>query len=399
MTAFCLISCGYNTEQIAVIWTDRIEFAVYAELFNVISDDSKVVVVYKENPAQSFSQINDINTPDIIIGNWLANKNMQKYFMPLDYMFDDHLVSRTQFYSQLLQSGRTDDKQYLLPVSFNLGAVIFSIDNSHMIEENYMLSPNQIRDIASSFNTEKDGIYTSMGFAPSWQPEFLYDLAKLNGADFSQNIASPNRFDWDSQALDDTVAYIRDWTSSVNTSSTAESDYQFKYLSGSLLKNIENNSLFAYVPSNVLFTVPTEKAENIDFRWIQQDDMLVMQDEVISMGLYKKSKNNIAAEEFIIWFMNEQNQDAMLHWQEDMNLYTKTFGISNGFSSIRSVNERIFPLMYPALWGNVPPAEFIESSNLLLPTWPTIKASTVLPYLLDAVHTSHEDIPSLTKGN
>ncbi|MGI5174589.1 extracellular solute-binding protein [Treponema sp. OMZ 840] len=391
--AVSFVSCKAAYEQPVILWTNQSEFITYAELFNATSEKVKVLVVYKENPVEAFPPAKDEELPDIIVGPWLKNKSIRGNFMPLDYLFDDQLLKRSIFYPQLLKLGNVNNKQYLLPVSFNLSALIFSTDYTDLIPDNYMLNPDQIREAGALLNKKNGkGIYTFMGFAPRWTPEFLYQTAKLNGADFSEAAGQDDTFIWNQVALDKTVAYLRSWTETVNTSTAAEDDYQFKYLYNPHIKWItEKHCLFAYINSSTLFSTAPEKLHGVDFRWIQKDNKIPIEDDMISMGMYKHSKNLAAAELFIVWFMNTENQKNMLEWRSDLNLYTNTFGISGGFSSIRTVNERIFPIFYPALLGNLPAAEYLSTPNILPANWKQIKTNIIVPYLLSGTNTNNPE--------
>ena len=389
LLSILIISCNAAYERPVVLWTNQSEFITYAELFNETRSDVKVLVVYKENPVEAFPPAKDEDLPDIIVGPWLKNRRIRGNFMPLDYMFDDRLIERSAFYPQLLKLGSVNNKQYLLPVSFNLSALIFSTDYADIIPDNYMLNPDQIRDAAALLNKMNDkGVYTSMGFAPRWTPEFLYRITKLYGADFSEAANKKETFKWNVHALDEGIAYLRDWTESVNTSTAAEDDYQFKYLYNPGIKWVsEKHCLFAHIVGSDLFKISPERLQGIDFRWIQKDNKIPVEEDMVSMGLYKYSKNIPAAELFIMWFMNAENQKNMLEWRSKLNLYTSSFGISGGFSSIRSVNERIFPVFYPALIGNLPSAEYLSVPNILPANWKEIKNAVILPYLLAATNT------------
>ncbi len=389
---FLTSSCKATFREPIIIWTNQSEIATYVELFNLTSESAKAVVIYKENPAASFPLQKNDSAPDIVIGSWLKVADIRDTFLPLDYFFDDQLINKTQFYPQLLDFGKTGNQQYLLPVSFNLSAVVFSQSNSNSIPENHMLNPDQIRDTSTLFNQAENEKYTAMGFAPSWSPLFLYEVAKLNNADFSEKKGGETSFTWDDDALNNTIAYFREWTTGINLSTTTETEYQFKYLANPTLRNIlNNNSLFAFMPSNELFITPSEYLDGIYFRWIQQDNKIVIHDDMLTAGLYKHSKNLTAAEQFLIWFMNEQNQETILNWYDSMNLYTETFGIAGGFSSIRSVNERFFPIHYPALWGNIPSSDSLVPPNRLPPDWDRIKDAIILPYLIDATNTDNSE--------
>ncbi len=381
-------SCGGALEDPVIIWTNKSEIVSYVELFNLTTKGSRAVVVFKENPADAFPPMRDEDTPDIIIGPWLKNAETRSNFVPLDYFFDDQLISRTQFYPQLLQYGNIGGQHYLLPVSFNLSAMVLSQKNSSAISENYILSPDQIMNTSADFNVTEGGVYSSMGFAPSWTPEFLYEVATLNNVNFLEQRRSLGSFTWNETNLNATIDYFKEWTSTNNTSTIAETEYQFKYLFNPTLKNIaDNNSLFAFITSDELFVSSSERLDEIYFRWIEKDGKISVQDDMITMGLYKHSKNLSSAEHFISWFMNEESQETLLNWSNSLNFNTNTFGVTGGFSSIRSVNERVFPVLYPVLWGNLPPQELLTPPNRLPSNWDSIKQVILLPYLLDAINT------------
>ena len=176
----------YQQDRI-VIWTSCREFAQYIELFNRQHKDNCAILVYKENPALSLPPAKDENPPDIIVGSWLRTDTPQKNFKSLEYLFDTKKLTSDIFYPQLLESGKRKDELYLLPVSFNLPAIIFSSDNRELIPDSYVLSLKQIRETASAFNTKnKKEVYTKIGFTPLGNTDFLYLVAKMKGADFRE---------------------------------------------------------------------------------------------------------------------------------------------------------------------------------------------------------------------
>ncbi len=383
-------SCGRSVADPIIIWTNRSEIVTYVELFNLTADNVRAVVIYKENPAESFPPKRGEDVPDVIIGPWLKNTETQSTFMPLNYLFDDQLVSKTQFYPQLLQFGSIGSQQYLLPVSFNLSTIVFSQENSAVAPENNMLTTDQIRDLGGNFNVMDEDVYTSMGFAPSWTPEFLYEVAKLNNSNFAEHKRNTASFYWNAEELENTVEYFRDWTSSKNTSTIAETEYQFKYLYNPALKNVsDTNALFAFMKSDELFVSAPERLDGIYFSWIQNNNKIAIHDDMLSLGLYKHSENLPAAEQFVIWLMNEDTQQTILNWYDSLNMYTNTFGLAGGFSSIRSVNERLYPVLYPVLWGNLPPQDALSAPNSFPSNWEEIKEEIIIPYLVDAVNTDN----------
>ena len=217
----------YQQDRI-VIWTSCREFAQYIELFNRQHKDNCAILVYKENPALSLPPAKDENPPDIIVGSWLRTDAPQKSFKSLDYLFDTKKLTSDIFYPQLLEAGKRKKVQYLLPVSFNLPAVIFSTENKELIPESYVLSLEQIRSTASAFNTKnKKDAYTKIGFTPLGNTDFLYLTAKIKGADFREE---KGEITWNGQAMLNAISFLKDWVNTENTSAQAEEDFTFKYL-------------------------------------------------------------------------------------------------------------------------------------------------------------------------
>ena len=372
-----------------IIWTDCPEFATYAEIYNG-KNNTKVLAVYKENLVESFPPTTDEETPDIIVGSWLESMNLKKYFLPLDYLLSENILGRDRFYSQLLSIGYFDEKQYLLPVSFNLPCVFFLSELDIEIPNEYMLSLDEIKTISKGFNKlNKSKIYTKMGFAPSWNSDFLYTATKLKGVRFSEKNGD---IFWNEDLLNDTISSLKQWTTENNTSTTAESDFMFKYLYTPEYKWItEENVLFAYSTSEELFSNAEEKIEKIDFRWLNAEGKIPIEDKFVSMGIYKKSSNMKNAEHFITWFLNEENQKLIIEEMDNLNFVSYNFGIAGGFSSLKTINETVFPRFYPNLVGNVPAEESLLSLQILPTKWQSLKERVIKVYLQDVVDTEKEN--------
>jgi hypothetical protein len=74
-----------------------------------------------------------------------------------------------------------------------------------------------------------------------------------------------------------------------------------------------------------------------------------------------------------------------------LNFVSYKFGIAGGFSSLKSINETIFPSYYPNLLGNMPPEENLQDISILPSKWQSLKERVVEVYLLDAVDTTKEE--------
>ncbi len=389
LIGFLCFSCTSPYENPIIIWTNKSEFVSYVELFNASQDDCKAIVVYKENPSESFPIAKDETPPDIVIGPWLKNETVRKNFISLDYLFSNIQLQQQIFYPQLLELGNINEKQYLLPISFNIPAIIFSKQNKELIKDNYILSLDEIKEISATYNKKnKSKIFTSMGFAPRWNSEFLYTVAKMRGSNFQEQGKS---FFWEKSSLDETINYLKNWTISNNESTSAEEDFAFKYLYIPEYKLVSTeHCLFAYTTSDKLFSIPEEKLSDVEYRWIHYNNKIPIEDEIISLGVHKKSKNIDDAEVFILWLTKEETQKEILERNKKMKLNTATFGIAGGFSAIKSVNERVFTQFTPILMGNLPIAEYLQTPNILPPHWEEIKERVIIPYLKEASDTEKQ---------
>lgn len=371
-------------ENRVVIWTDCSEFAQYIELFNKTHTDNNAILVYKENPALSLPPAKDELPPDIIIGSYLRNDKTTKYFKQIDFLFDRKSLDSSEFYPQLLEFGQIRKSQYLLPVSFNLPAVIFANKNKNLVSDNYTLSLEDIRKIGSEYNQKnKKGVYTRIGFTPLSNEGFLYLTTKFYNVDIHEE---KGKVLWNQENLDKSVAFLKDWINTENTSATIEQDFSYKYLFAPYYRQVNTDrTLFSYTRSDDLFKVISKQDLQIDYRWICQDDVIPIEDDFIMLGVYKNCNNFIGSTEFLIWFFQAENQNRILEKKSSMNLETNLFGIAGGFSAVRDVNEHILPIYYTQLLSNLPPSQKITVTQKLPARWESYKSAVVDAYLKNAL--------------
>jgi len=389
LSLFIFFSCKARQVEQIVIWSDCSEIAQYIELFNSTHDNLNAILVYKDNPALSLPVQKNELTPDLIIGSWLQNDECIQYFKSINYIFDRNLLKASIFYPQLIESGKIENDYILLPVSFNLPAIIFSNENKDLITDAYTLDLEQIRQIAASYNKKnKKGSYTQMGFLPSTNEDFLYLAAKLNYCDFREE---KKNIVWNDQKLNQTIEYIKEWISTENTSAQIEEDFAFKYLFMPDYRQISSNkTLFAYISSDRLFKIMHEMHQVIDYRWIRNEANIPIDDSAKMLGIYKNAQNQVGATEFITWFFDSQNQEAMLKRKAQLDLDTELFGIAGGFSSLRDVTEHIIPVYYNQLLTNLPPQTMLTAPEKLPARWESYKQAVVQSYLKSSV-TATED--------
>jgi ABC-type glycerol-3-phosphate transport system substrate-binding protein len=386
-----------------VIWTSSSEFAQYSELFNKIYKNDSAVIVYKENPALSLPPASDEEVPDIIVGSWLRTEKIPSDFKSLDYIFDYKNLSYDIFYPQLLETGRYFNSQYLLPVSFNIPAIIFSSENSSKISDDYILSLEQLRSLGSEYNKyNKKGNFTRIGFVPLGNDDFLYQAAKLSGVDFRLSV---DKIVWNEDALTKTEAFLRDWVITENESAKTEEDFTFKYLFMPDYRQVTSGrTLFAYTTSDRLFKILKDQVIDIDYRWLYapaqnqsensektESGSIPVDDSLVMLGIYKYAKNVPGATEFISWFFDAESQRQILQRKTSLNLETEQFGIAGGFSAVQNVTEQILPLFYTALLSNLPPAHTLSVPQVLPARWESYLSMVVKPYLRAAIEADDDD--------
>lgn len=379
------ISCGASRP--VVIWTDRPEIVSYVEFFNVTQNKAKAIVVYKEKLASSLPPAKDEQSPDIVIGSFLRNARIKKNFTSVSRVFGRSQINPSSIYKPLLDYGKVSGRQYLIPVSFNIPTMIFSSKNQELVPSNILIDSDTVRDAAGTFNQKKDEVFVKMGYAPSWNANFIFHVVKMNGAEFGEK---GNAFSWNADSLSAGIDYIKNWSRQKNGGTSAEQDFSFKYLYAPAHKLVNSDRcLFAYSKSDDFFNISSEQTESIAFHWLGKGDKIFVNDDMTSLGLYKKSRNVRAACEFISWFLSEATQKNLLERTMRMNLDTQTFGICSGFSSIKSVNERIFPAYYKTLLGKMPAENSLVAPLPLPSRWESLKERVIIPYLSEATDTEN----------
>ncbi|MCL2759169.1 MAG: hypothetical protein FWD22_03060 [Treponema sp.] len=391
------VSCGDG--KTAQIWTDRPEFALYGEYFNTVQNQYKVSVRYVEFPA---AELGKRNVPDIVAASWLKNASTGSNFRTLDNLFGANKLSRSNFYPRLLAIGRIDRSQYLLPVSFNIPALIFSRDREQSLSNQFTIDFDEIKRLSHTYNTLTRGVYTRMGFSPLWDDNFLLATAILSGASFREASHSLSRetsrvpvrhpLAWDAAALERSMIFINNWTNEINTSAQAEDEFTFKYFFEPPEKLIQSGRiLFSYIESSDLFLLSDESKNILDFRWVMEQNRIPVTEDSVYLGIPKRAKSLKAARAFIQWFFRIENQRRLLEYSRSNRINENIFGICGGFSALSPVTEQVYPLFYPELLGRMPPSEYFTHPNVLPANWLILKERVVIPYLHDRARKENAD--------
>lgn len=381
------IACKNAEDSIAVVWTDRTDFITYCEAFNSAQPRYKITMSYKQNPADAL--MNTQNPPDLVVGPWLRGDAALVKFVTIDNLLSEKNINPDSFYPLLRELGNVNGKQYLLPVSFNLPAIIFSASQQNLPKTNFTLSLEEMQELSAAYNKKSGTDYTRMGFSPRWDTNFLYVTAQGMNAAFEE---TKNLFSWNDKALQDIIAYTRTWSETVNTNAAAEDEFQFRYLYDPPYTLVtDGRCLFWYLSSDELFSLNQERLKSIDYRWMSYNGKTPVQDTIIYAGICKKAKNKAAAEAFLCWFFNEESQKQMLSRSQTDNMIAPSFGLAGGFSALRNVTENIFPVYYPLLLKHLPQTDDFAAPYSLPHNWEQLKKEIIFPYLREQTGTLNTD--------
>ena len=286
-----IAGCSKNNDKTLILWTDNVEFASYVELFNASQDEVNIATVYKSELIDSLPARKGEKSPDLIAGSYLGYGMDKHLFSSLRSLFSKSLLSEEDFYADLLNAGKNGKNQYLIPVSFNLGTLVFDINNKEIIDQNTTtVTFQQLKAYSEKFNIQtKENIYTKMAFAPQWNPEFLYLVLVSKGISFDLH---GDTIKYNVPLLESCCDFLIDWTNTINTSCNDERDFAFKYLYTPFNKQVlQQKSLFAYTSSKELLSLSEEQLDKVDFLWFSENDKSPVLEDMVMMGIYKKSKN------------------------------------------------------------------------------------------------------------
>ncbi|MDR2782892.1 MAG: hypothetical protein LBB48_03470 [Treponema sp.] len=383
LVVLSLLSC-VEPEKVP-LWTDVPEFALYGEAFNASQSKYKVETCYFELTAKKLTST--VEQPDVVVGRWLKSTSTRHLFKPLDWLLKDNSLDGAFFYPRLLELGVIDNEQYLLPVSFNIPALVFARDNGALTINHFTISLEEAKKLGKAYNVINKGAYTRIGFSPDWDDEFLLVSAALLNADFREGPP----LTWNTEALEKALEYDKAWIREANGSIQTVDDFTFKYFVEPSVKLIgQGRILFSYMNSSEIFTLDYDQQSNLDFRWLAEKERIPLSEDTVYYGLFQQGSHGKGAEAFTKWFFQPETQRLLLENNKKLQLNTILFGIAGGFSAMRNVTEEVFPRFYPGLLGHMPPASFLSPPNILPQDWLVVKERVVLPYMHDYIRTAQE---------
>lgn len=380
LTAACLlISCQVEDGKTAVLCTDRPEFTSYVESFNTSQDEYRIIIAYDENPGVDL-QINGKCEYSLIIDSHLNSIRHLPNFISLEDFFEDEVLQRNLFYTDLLEQGLYNEEQVLLPISFNLPALMFKSDLKLENQDGFMLNMEQLAELNREFSSRTEKGFTTLGLSLRWNPEMLYLLTLLMDTGYRES--ETGSLLWNAGGLKDSVDYIRTWTGEFNGGITAEREFAQKFMVEPPYNLIAGERILCYYRDLAdFYSLPPQKRERLKILWPASEGRIPVLPDVLFAGIPQSARGARAARAFLAWFFSVKAQEELLASTQYKRL--RTFGIAGGFSSMPIINEQVLPRYYPDLVGYVPGPEYLSFPPPLPPEWPQIKAEVLMPWLIE----------------
>ncbi len=301
--------CSTHTPKTVVLTTNRREVAAYIETFNTDQDDYRIELRYTSDSPVSIST--EGSSPDLIISEYLTGNDTIKHFRPLDGLFFERKIPLRDFYPALLKLGNRSNRQYLLPIAFDLPILIY--DNRFPGKENelFLLDLEEIRTIAKSFNKVESGTFHQMGFSPLWYGDFILLITQLFGTAYSEDSTQVLKYNPKnlSQALD----FLKNWSQQDNGGPVNELRYKEKYLTTPPYRQVALGwAHYAYTTASAFFLLPENRRLGLNFRWIGYRGKILALENVVYIGILAKAPNPKGAEAFISWLFQSATQKKLL---------------------------------------------------------------------------------------
>jgi ABC-type glycerol-3-phosphate transport system substrate-binding protein len=384
---FLLSCCGVFDNHRVTICTYIPAILAYSETFNASQDAYRIEMFYHPEPHMMLGEKE--TSPDLIIGGSLAcPTNIQK-FVSLDNLLKHDHVDPDAFYQEILIPGRYENKQKLLPLCFDLPAIVFEKNTDVQESTDVYFYLDTLKAKSREFIRNKGDRLLRMGFSPFWDNDFLYGTAVLYNVNFRTE--GKELLVWDSDALTKAIAFLKNWVSEIPGGYAAERIYSRKYLNAPSYQLIKEKKIeFYFLDSEDLYIIPREKHNYIDFKWLSYENKIPVCDDIVFLGIPSRAGNKEGAKAFIHWIFDPETQGKLMEINHFKRL-DDMFGIAGGFSSLREVNNTTLPQHYPLFIGHIPAAESIIFPDVLPDNWGQIKNEIIIPWISEAIITENFD--------
>ncbi len=372
MTVVLLLSC---TQVPVVLWTDVAELAPAVEAFNAAQELRVVELVYVPDIPTRLRL--EPSAPDLVISQFIEDQSTAQMFQPLDGLVRRE-IGRTQFYDQLLETGRRNGRQLLLPVSFNMPLIYFP-EPVLPIDRVLTLGSGEIRSRAEEFNQGTGERWTHLAFSPVWDPQFLYQYFRALGLHPTENAGGlPG---WDPSVVAQGLSAVAGWIEQTSGSLALNLDFAERYLYAPELILVRSQRIaYGYSRSDQFLSLTEEQRAGLGYRWYAEDGVIEVLEDVVFAAVPQGARNVPGAQEFLVFLFDESHQSTIM--EQSLEKQLDWFGIAGGFSSLWRVTERSMELLYPELSGMIPPRRALSFPPPSPRHWGSLVEQTIEPWLL-----------------
>jgi hypothetical protein len=262
-------------------------------------------------------------------------------------------------------------------VSFRLPAVVFVAGTMGQDLPNLSVSAEFLKAVAGNYRESVRGRYVRLGFSPLWDDRFLYDALRLHGAGFRESGDGGIR--WRPEGLDEGISFLLSWFEQDEDGRVKSAEFSRRYLYEPMVKLVDEGRILYHFSDAARLLDDLEAHEDeADFRWLSGSEGILVSESVVSIAIPRGARNKWGARIFVDWLLDEATQRRLLEVNQSKRL--STFGIVDGFSSLRRMTEREFPQAYPLFIGRIPPAELLNVPESLPVEWQITKREAVLPW-------------------
>jgi hypothetical protein len=355
--AFIVSSCS-EVEGPLVVWSNVPEVAFIVERYNHL-ENRAVQFRYVENLTQALTQQRP--EADVVIGRWVNTPVVNRLMLPrIGYFPDDGPIDR----SVLAASPEW------IPLSFNLPVLVFRPDSPLESISSYALS---LTDLEILYGDE--GIH----FAPSMDADTLYALYRSLG--FAPVADAGGGARWSEGVLERAVQQIRTWQVEHNGGPAAERAYGERYLYVPLLRQLEMGHIgTVQMASNRAFSWRFFDERAFAFRWLASSDgSVTIGEDVVYGGVPGTSDRRNDAVRFLEWITDPTTQTELMTAKIEHRV--DSFGILDGFSTIRETNQALETEIHQDLAGRIPDPGSLRFPDPLPQYWDEARSAVVEPHM------------------
>lgn len=379
-------SCADGNSDYVILYTESPALAEYAWKYNTDHPSTPVAVKYTDNAAGTL--LGGTDRIDIAAGAYFTSSQVKGKLKTLNSLFSENKLNDEKLYTQLMQSCFVGNNIHALPVSFDVPVILYKKQSDDTI---FQMDIEDIKTTAAAFNRKRYGHFVKMGFSPEWSRDFLYMLAVFNNGRI--HLDDSDSLVWNEKGLLNAVSYAVNWVSEKNGSLTDSHDFYDKYCYEPDYKLLEEGRIKYSVASvGEYMAIPEEKRRNISFFYPSRDERILINDDVLYIGIAENSIRSREAMKFISWLISSDTQKDLIKAGE--RIKSPVIAFAGGFSSIMKVNETILIETIPELRKKIPlPGQLVGPGRLPV-KWSVLRESVIEEWLIEAT-TNMESIDVL----